>query len=284
MGFLSSIVGAVAGPLVGAIGSSRADKRAQARDGRKLQTLVSDAKKAGFNPLTALRGGAGYGGATAPALSTAQFLAEAVSSAFEAPAAYRAQQLEEERQRLENEALRTQLADREAKKNPYQNFGFDVPSAKQFLPQTKHAGPALSNATRPQSRPTFDSMGTVPVFLPDGQMRNLNARVAARMDLKPYDAIVAGDYPELVGELRGEGETALASGTIAKAIGIPIWGSDPSKPTVTVPKLSPPPSGTFLRGGNTSLYNARPTPPKPSVNPHPPKTSGGGGWLSWLGF
>lgn len=284
MGLFASIAGAVAGPLVGGLFSNRAEKKAAARDARKLQTLVADAKAAGFNPLTALRGGGGYGGATAPALSTSQFLAEAVSSAFEAPAAYRAQQLEEERQRLENEALRTQLADREAKKNPYQKFGFDVPSAKQFLPQTKQGVPALSNATRPQSRPTFGSNGTVPVFLPDGQMRMLNARVADRMKLKPYDAVVAGDYAEIVGELRGEAETALVADEIGKNVGIPLWGRDPSKPVLTVPKLSPPPSGTFLRGNNTSLYNARPTPPKPSVNPHPPKTSGGGGWLSWLGF
>lgn len=63
--FLSALIGAVAGPVVGGILGSRAQKKAdeqtQAANATRIQTTVADAKAAGINPLTAINSGAAMG-------------------------------------------------------------------------------------------------------------------------------------------------------------------------------------------------------------------------------
>lgn len=251
MGIFASLagklVGAVAGKILG--GSSKSKTRVN------YQQLRDDAQAAGFNPLTALRatGGAGNTTTTAPDLASRQLISDAFSQATDTW--FNKQAADEASERLKVEQMQQELHRIQAQKTPptsEQSFGYSIPHAV-AQGAKKYSAPALvGNPTRPRARPKMETLQRVPVFLPDGQKRQIPQSAATRLGIEPWGYVTAGDYAELVGEIRGEGETLLATKTIGDAIGIPVF----TKPKFGAKKDN-------LRGRNRTRKTRAERKPKP---------------------
>ncbi|WP_422028620.1 hypothetical protein [Roseovarius sp.] len=230
-----SVISAVGGLLGGDNGAKKIAgaqyylAKRQAEKG--IQIRVADALAAGINPVTAIAG-AGAPNVQAnigsiPPLSSTQFVADALGDVADSWFNREAIAQEQEVERLRLEQAKEQLKywrDRNDRRPPppEKSFGFSIPHVVEETRQTLGA-PQL----RPQARPTLGSAGKMPVFLPDGQPASIPRRTGERLQMKPWDAMTAGDYSELVGEGRGEAEAVLAVDSIGDAQGVPLFSRPP---------------------------------------------------------
>lgn len=130
MGLFSKIVGAVAGPLVSGIFGSKQKPQTSEVNYKKM---VQNARAAGFNPLTALRNGGSAGfTTTSPALSSRSFVGDALQAGFNQFFGYKQDQLDEERERLQTEIMRQDLANAKAQGDIFKNYGFTPPSVTTY--------------------------------------------------------------------------------------------------------------------------------------------------------
>ena len=220
MGLFSSIALAVAPKIVGGLFGKKS-KSATTTSRVDYQHIRDGAEAAGFNPLTALRNGGSANAtsvSTQPGLSSGEWLADAIGAGANAAANY--DPLADKRRELEVDLMEAEL-DRMQKSNRLpRGIAGGVPT----LPEFANRPIPLSGNNRPLSRPSLSTDTKIPVFLPDGQQRNIPSRVAEAMNLDPWGYVAAGQYAELVGELRGEGETAIQSSEIGDAINVPLFG------------------------------------------------------------
>lgn len=140
MSILGAVVGKVAGGLVGKLFGSKKQETTT-----NFVALRNYAEAAGFNPLTALKasGGAGFT-TTSPALSSNQFLAEAIADS--ATTWFNRDQIarDEEADRLRTELMREELKDLQRKNSlPAQSFGYSIPHVVATTKATQSETPAL---------------------------------------------------------------------------------------------------------------------------------------------
>jgi len=158
MGLFSKIVGAVAGPLVSGLFGSKQKPQKSEVDYKKM---VENARAAGFNPLTALRNGGSAGfTTTAPALSSRSFVGDALQAGFNQFFGYKQDQLDQERERLQTEIMRQDLANAKAQGDIFKNYGFTPPSV------TTYTG-GHENTSRPRLDPVRSSRPLNGVLNPD---------------------------------------------------------------------------------------------------------------------
>lgn len=152
MGLFSKIVGAVAGPLVSGIFGSKQKPQTSEVNYKKM---VENARAAGFNPLTALRNGGSAGfTTTSPALSSRSFVGDALQAGFSQFFGYKQDQLDQERERLQTEIMRQDLANAKAQGDIFKNYGFTPPSVTTYTGGHENTaqpvlGPRRSNGARP---------------------------------------------------------------------------------------------------------------------------------------
>lgn len=245
MGLFTSIATAVAPKLLGGLLGGKSKTTKSSVDYVKLR---DNALKAGFNPLTALRSGgaAGFTQTTQPALSTGEFLADAIGAGFSAAEKYDPH--EKERGKLEIDLMKEELRRSKAETGP--SFVSAKKIATSPVEFTEAPKLASNGSLRPVLRPDLWSAGSTRVFLPNGSPRVIPKRVADSLMLESGSYINAGQYAELVGELRGEGETAVMAGEIGTAIGVPLFGSSTGNPNKPKPKRE-----KQLRGRNRARTN-----------------------------
>lgn len=230
MGFFSALLPAVGKALGGAVVNKAfgGDKDRQTTTRVNYAQLRNDAQAAGFNPLTALKATGGMGNTTTtepPALSSRQFIANALNEGLDNWFNRDQIALDKERQRLEVDIARAELDNlRKAQDPATKRFGYDL---HRTITDRQEQGP-------PDMR--IDKMPRRLVFLPDGQIAKVPANWAERMGINEGDWVSPGDYAELLGELRGEGEVALASGAIAKVAGVPFFGTGIEAPSEGGPR------------------------------------------------
>lgn len=173
--------------------------------------LRRDAEAAGFNPLTALMagGGAGYQRDFNPAMSSGQFIAEAVvrglDTAFNAP--------------VQNDPaadqIRRRVADRDRQQalmqsRPPGGFGYDLTDV-QVAPAPASFGPP---ALHPKGNPLYPhNREQIVVLNPSGTPVKLDASLARRYDIQPMDMLSVGDMEELQGGALAE------AGAVTNALG-----------------------------------------------------------------
>lgn len=127
-----------------------------------LLRVREDAEKAGFNPLTALRNGASNIGANtylqAPALSSNDFvgqaLMQAIDTGFNAPQ----RELDAETQRLQNDLYRAQIGELQANTQYLsRSHGFGVPAVEQYgVSSDETSGPSLTRLDPLASGSVYD--------------------------------------------------------------------------------------------------------------------------------
>jgi hypothetical protein len=154
---------------IGAWQGSQADKRSRAilneqrsYDRDTLLRVREDAERAGFNPLTALRNGASNIGSNtylnAPALSSADFIAQAlmegVDTGFNAPQ----RELDAETQRLQNELYRAQIGELQANTQYLtRSYGFGIPAVESYgVSSRETSGPSVTSADPLASGSVYD--------------------------------------------------------------------------------------------------------------------------------
>lgn len=133
MGLFSSILGAVAGPIIGLFGKKKEKpQKTTTTSYVDYAKMARDAQAAGFNPLTALRNGgsAGFSSTvtTAPALSSGSFsggVGEALANGISAWASY--DPMAEKKADLEYQLVQEQLKTVQ-RMNRQERKSFDVPS------------------------------------------------------------------------------------------------------------------------------------------------------------
>lgn len=126
MGLFSSILGAVAGPVLGLF---KKDKPQVTQNRVDYKQMVKDAQAAGFNPLTVLRNGGSAGFSTQvhhPALSSGGW-ADALATGINAFASY--DPMAEQREMLEYNIVQEQLKQlQRGNANAARRNSFNVPS------------------------------------------------------------------------------------------------------------------------------------------------------------
>jgi hypothetical protein len=91
--------------------------------------------------------------------------------------------------------------------------------------QTIVEGTPSDGITVPRLRPTAQTQARIPIFLPDGTEAMVPQSLAENMGLSPLDQLGAGQYAELVGEIRGEAESTLLMDKIGSNMGIDLGGA-----------------------------------------------------------
>ncbi|MGK7663609.1 hypothetical protein ACSQ8I_21240 [Marinovum sp. E06] len=253
MSLLGTIAGAVIPKVIDSVFGKK-EQKSETSTRVNYSQMRRDAEKAGFNPLTALQNGGAAGNATStttapPALSSADFLGQALGAGVETW--FNRDQLarDEEAESLKLATMREELVALQNRNKMPQHFGYSIPhvvgsqltadgrSRQLVQPKLRPEASAPAKRSRkterlgnpnkkplakmrPQARPTIDTIKRTPVFLPDGQMRE----IPASLGFNAWDYVPAGEYAELVGELRGEGEVAVQSVEVGEAAGIPMFG------------------------------------------------------------
>lgn len=155
---------AAVGLVTGAInrGNAKRDLAEQrSYDRETLLRVREDAERAGFNPLTALRNGASSIGSNtylnAPALSSADFVGQAlmdgIDTGFNAPQ----RKLDAETQRLQNDLYRAQIGELQANTQYLaRSHGFGVPAVEDYGVASETSAPSLVSADPLASGSIYD--------------------------------------------------------------------------------------------------------------------------------
>lgn len=209
--------------------SGLAGKKEQKAPETKFEfTKLRDAAQAaGFNPLTALRATGGQPTSVhqpVPPLSSASIIANALGTGAETYFANQPDPVRDERNKLEIELMKQELARGNktwsgapaTSSTPYQAFPENPPAS------------LSSGEMRPKGRPTFDSLGWIPVFDPSGVQRVIPRRLANRLDVKPHEALLSDDWVRIKGEI-GEAEIAGSTFIISDAAGLNYEGNKVSR-------------------------------------------------------
>jgi hypothetical protein len=218
-----SLIGAVGGKLIdGFFGRQQAQAQAAYQNPKAIRNRM---ERAGFNPLLAFNGNGA--GTIAPSFGQSQaasnFLAQMETNKTQEQIANA--QLEQENKRLKT------IAEEMAIKDPSQSI----------VPTTTIGGGVAESADgirRPAPRPTMGNAPRVPVFNPAGDPIEVPKTWAERMGITPWGYLAAGEYAELVGEIRGEGEAVVAMGDIARASGAQVMAENPHPATWPSDELS----------------------------------------------
>ncbi|QCS37054.1 DNA pilot protein [Tortoise microvirus 46] len=151
-----SIIGAVAGPVISALAGGRKDRSTTTTTKTDLVALVKDAQAAGFNPLTALE--ATGGGTTAttvqPALSSFEFMGQALGAGLSAWDATRQQNIENMREQARLDLFRQDMENSRRGGVP---FGATIPT---YDATGVHASGGLRQTVPPIATP-YGGMGPV---------------------------------------------------------------------------------------------------------------------------
>lgn len=223
MGLLSALAGGAMSLIGGAMDNKAASAQYQAQmqyqDPKQIRKRY---EKAGFNPLLAFQGNGA--GTIAPAMGQRTSTASLIGSTLDRyqDAKIAESQLELENQRLE--ALTKELG----LKDTSSNAKDPSPTASGVGQGVKSA--TLSDPTRPKARPNMATTERTPVFNPAGDQIMVPKSWADRMGINNFGYLAAGEYAELVGEIRGEGETAIAMGDIAKSSGAGFFSKNGKLP------------------------------------------------------
>lgn len=147
------------------------EQRAYDRD--TLLRVREDAEKAGFNPLTALRNGAASIGSNtylnAPALSSNDFIGQALMGAIDTGFNAPQRELDRETQRLQNDLYRAQIGELQANTNHLRSsYGFGIPAVEEYMSGYLTNGqPRLSRTGRDPYRDPFMVNGMEVIEDPD---------------------------------------------------------------------------------------------------------------------
>lgn len=202
-----SVIGSVAGAAINQANRNR-DTYLNSPAG-----IRAEAEKAGFNPLLFTGAAGSFGAGYSPTMGSniAQgFALAGEQEQREMELILQRTALEQENQRLSSLAAQNRL---------------NVPEGGIY-----DDAPLLAGEGSPRLKPALENAPTVRVYLPDGQARSIPQPVADALGKKVGDYILAGDFAELTGELRGEIEAALMSDEIGNAINVPLFGAENSSP------------------------------------------------------
>lgn len=271
MGLFPALIGAGA-QLLGGVMANRGQERARrqsiadrneqrAYDRDTFVRLREDAEKAGFNPLTALSAtGGSYGAApTPPALSSGQFIADAIGRAVDTGFnVYADGQDRQQRELDRQEQARIANLEFQRASAPYSSFGYGL-TASVAVPGQREAGPPAMaedgqvenlasgqpHDRRPQARPTWRDADRIPVTGPTGENYRIPRRTAERLGIETWDILTPGEMTELVGEIyeveAGVGTFAVRETNLGADNGI-LGVPEPRAfgPTPPVPMTLPP--------------------------------------------
>lgn len=185
----------------------------------RYQWLVDGAKKAGFNPLTALKA---TGGVMAPQnpvqqpLTTGQAIGDAITTGVQNYMTH--DPVAEERAQLENDLLKRQI---QTLDNENQRFGVS-PVRRTSSPVDTESQPLAPQDFRrqphahgPKERPTVDNKPRIPVYLPGGGSAYLLTEIADRFGLQAWSMLAADDMTGILGEVTGEAHNTLQADQVA---------------------------------------------------------------------
>jgi len=250
MGLFSKIVGAVAGPLVSGIFGSKQKPQTSEVNYKKM---VENARAAGFNPLTALRNGGSAGfTTTSPALSSRSFVGDALQAGFNQFFGYKQDQLDEERERLQMEIMRQDLANAKAQGDIFKNYGFTPPSVTTYTGGHENTVQPSLGSRRPNS-PTA------------GRDSDVTDTVIAGKDIKANPSMSNADkleerYGDLVSSVAGVGTLAADTWHNSKSILKDKFGVTMSEPPLTSMRRSQRPksrSNSQRQWRSSTLTNAQ---------------------------
>lgn len=189
---LGTIGGVVGGPVGSAIGGFVGGSIDGNKAKRTSETYYSDlsrrAKAGGFHPLEALRagGGATYG-------TTGQYgSAVASANAFDLAEDLLVQQESQKHEEKMNAALKQVGVDTQKRGSTQSNEYVDD--------YTSELDPRYGRTKGPKPAPGYWAGDTIPVVTPMGDRVKLPKRLADRLGVKPFDAVIADDLEAIGGD------------------------------------------------------------------------------------
>lgn len=226
-GPIGSAVGTFAGGLIDGKMSQSAARRQASVGGIDYVRLRNDAQAAGFNPLTALMagGGNGYQRVFTPDLSTGTFIAEAVARGADTYFNQRQKQEDAQAANIRHQQEVQRVANDALSRTPRSTFGYDLTQQRVAVSPRSVGGAPLSTA-RPPIHPLDRRPEYIDVRWPDGTRGQLEASIARRLDINPFDTVSAGDWEEIVGDsfLTGVENSIGQYGIRATSLGIDPQG------------------------------------------------------------
>ncbi|MEO1910150.1 MAG: hypothetical protein ABGX10_06980 [Paracoccus sp. (in: a-proteobacteria)] len=169
--------------------------------------------------------GGGYQSQFNPALSSGSFIQEAIERGVDgwSNAKVEADPLADAlRRATQQDQMASEVRNAEVPQG--RGVGYSLTEQRPFQPSGKIGVPALSSTKAAPIAPkmpsgAFEVGGRkfVPVTKPDGAPGRLEASVARRLDIQPFDTVSPGDWAEIVGEI-GEIETAANNPSIRRNI------------------------------------------------------------------
>lgn len=221
MGFFDGLASAIAGPVIGGFFQNKANKENRSNEQRDkvndLSLLVKGAKKAGFNPLTALLATGGRSGHTstqvAPLASTAviQNAVQGISDVLTGEDEVRrnTNQANLELARLRVEKARAGEAGELVNRTRVTRQGTNVTSSPAKVGTTAAIPGEDDSMTptysdRPRRRPGMWSDGATPVIGIDGGNMQIPAKLAKRLKIEPWDVYMTEDNEAWIGDELGQ--------------------------------------------------------------------------------
>lgn len=217
MGWLSAAIGA-AGSLFGSSKTAGKEKRAYKRSRKddlndkkwQFHRLRGAAERGGFNPLTALgtTGTAGFGsiqgGNLAPPLASTQMLVEGFKGIGDVAQGLRDEHLSRKEHQLELQKIELDKKRGAAPAQLSRPKSIAAPR-KEAIREQLGVPTGEGITKRPTGRPGLWSKGATPLIRPDGQPTIVPTKVADRLDLVAFDAMVVDDYSMMYGDEIGQG-------------------------------------------------------------------------------
>lgn len=170
-------------------------------------------------------GGNGYQSQFNPALSSGSFIQEAIERGVDGWSNAKVQSdplADALRRATQQDQMASEVRDAQVPQG--RGFGYALTEQQPFQPSGKVGVPGLaSNKTAPVAPKmpsgAFEVGGRkfVPVTKPDGAPGRLEASVARRLDIQPFDTVSPGDWAEIVGEI-GEVESGINNPAIRRNI------------------------------------------------------------------